>query len=273
MIGNIKFLLLFLVFISVNMPAVRAAASTQRITVLNEGDAAPANATLLSRQGFTGNDPDKECSYHELLEKAKTLAAGLGANVVKIDKHRQRTRKFFCDEISVAFYKVADISAVEKHFSWSRDRKLTWADFKGPVRAGAFSNAAAETAYGISVETSTVSSTSVPKVYFVNSFETGTSWVKPGHDNRSVLMHEQTHFDICELYTRKMRERVSKVNITLSNLQQVIRDSYQSAFRECSERQRSYDEQTRHGIDDEAQARWTKKIEEELNASEAWTSG
>ncbi len=272
MILRRNFFLFLISLVLINAPAFATGADDSLITFLYVGEPATRDAALLSKQVFTGNDPAKACSYMELLQSAQTVARTLGANVVKVDKHRERTRQQFCDEINVSFYKVADIHTVERHFSWTHNRKLAWVDFKGPVRAGTAPNNAAETAYGIAVETSTVSAGSVPKVYFVNSFETATSWVRPGHDTYSVLMHEQTHFDICELYTRKMRERISKVTITLSNLQTAVRDAYRPLFQECADRQQRYDEETRHGTDDLAQARWTKMINTELSTTEAWNS-
>jgi len=248
------------------------AAPDTLITFLYVGEPAPSGIRPIAKQGFSGNDITRECSYFELLQKAKTTAQALGANVVKIDSRKERNQKQYCDEINASFYKVPDVQPFEKHISWTKDRKLVWDDFKGPVPGNAPPRNAAVTSAGIAIETNTITNTSTPKVYITNSFETGTSWVRPDHKTDAILKHEQTHFDICELYTRRMRERFSKLTITFSNLQQVLRSNYQSVMQDQLDRQQRYEEETQHGIIDEAQDRWTKMINEELSKTEAWMS-
>jgi hypothetical protein len=252
--------------------AASAVAADTEITFLYVGEAVPPSAVKLAKRSFTGNDAAKDCAYFELLQKTKKVAIELGANLVKIDSRRERAKAQYCDELNVSFYNLADLRRWEKHFSWSKARKLVWDDFKGPVPGNAPQRIAAVTSCSIAIETNTVTSDNPPKIYLYNTFETGTSWVKLEHTTASILQHEQTHFDICELYTRKMRERFSKANINVRNLQQVVRSIYQSTHGEYVARQQRYEEETQHGIIDDAQARWTRMIDEELSKTEAWMS-
>ena len=260
-------------FVGVIRPAI-AADTLQHpiVTILNVDETIPAGVEKKLQQSLTGNDASKGCSYFELMGIARQTAGSIGANLIKINSRRNRTREQFCDEVNLTYYHTDDIQAAEKRFSWSKDRKLTWADFKGPVPARAATRTAAETSAGMGVETNTVTSDNAPKVYVFNAFETMTSWVRPDHNTMDVLEHEQGHFDICELYTRKMRQRFARANLTVKNLQSVVGEVFQSVQREHAERQQQYEDETSHGIITEAQKRWTELIRKELLASEEWSS-
>ncbi len=242
------------------------------ITILYVGEPVPQGATSMAKHTFTGDDPGQACSYYELLQKVKSAAQDMGANLAKIDSRKERSQKQYCDELKVSFYKVDEVYRWEKHISWTKERKLVWDDFKGPVPVNAPPRNAAVTSAGIAIETNTITTTTQPKIYIYNSFETATSWVRPDHQTAAILKHEQTHFDICELYTRKMRERFSHEQITFGNLQQKLSSIYRSIFQEQLDRQQKYEEETQHGIIDDAQDRWTKMIDEELSKTEAWAS-
>ena len=248
------------------------ALSDTTITVINETESIPDNLQPLSQQVFTGDDPAGDCSYFELMEKAKITARTLGANVVKINKRKERSQKVYCDELQVSFFKVDDISPLEKRFSWTTDRKLKWDDFKGNVPGGASNKTAAETSCGIAIETNTVNSRNPVKVYVFNTFLTSTSWVRTANKKDHILEHEQCHFYICELYTRKMRERFSKAKMNVQNMQSVIRNIYNSTMNDYAARQQAYEQETQHGIVEDAQQRWMKKIAEELAETESWSS-
>lgn len=166
--------------------------------------------------------------------------------------------------------KSAGTPAVERSFQWTRDRKLTWNDFRGPVRMAAGDRTVAETACGIGFETNEVRAGIKPKFFVYNTFETTTSWVKAEDATPEVLQHEQSHFDICELYTRKLRERFSKASVNVHNMQTVIRNIYEATEREYAARQQRYEDETRHGIIGREQQRWTDMINRELTETEQW---
>lgn len=248
------------------------AANESLVTILEPEDPFRAVADVIAQQTITGNDPAKECSYFELLEKAKIIAISHGANVIKINKHVPRSQKQYCDELTVSFYKVEDVQFYEQRFSWTTDRKLSWDDFKGGVPATAAASTAAETSCGIAIETNTVSGNNPAKVYVFNTFVTGRSWVRQEHKTLPILKHEQGHFDICELYTRLMRERFSKARLEFNTMQRVIRDIYNTTMQEYNKRQAQYEADTKHGIDDTAQEKWTQIIARELSETDTWKS-
>lgn len=241
-----------------------AFAADSLFTVVDAATRPGDDALRFGQRSFTGNDPAKPCAYRELLAVAENAGRKLGANLMRIDAHRERTSAQFCDEITVTFYKVANVQAYEQQFSWSADRKLEWTDFKGDVPITAASRTAAVTKCGIAIETSTTTSSLPGRVYVHNAFDTRGSWVRPEQRHADVLQHEQGHFDLCELYTRIMRQRFSKSMLRVDNLQAVVRDIYGRTMREYTDRQQQYEQETKHGIDAEAQLKWGNKIGEEL---------
>ncbi|MGB2759905.1 MAG: DUF922 domain-containing protein, partial [Maribacter stanieri] len=93
--------------------------------------------------------------------------------------------------------------------SWEPNFRFTWNDFKGdvPITSGA----AATTASGITYRFSTYYENDELKVdYNVYAYFYPTkSWYKPKLCNEVTLLHEQLHFDITELYARKMRKQLA----------------------------------------------------------------
>ena len=260
----------FLLMLIAMIPVTAHAGPDSMITVLNATDPAPADQSPIARQVFSGNDPAKDCAYYELLQSAKSTAAKLGANVVKIISHKERSRQQHCDELDISFYKVDDVSAVERHIPWKAGRLLVWDDFKGAVPSNAPDSVVAVTNSGIGIQTNTVTTNSAVKVYVYNSFETSLSWVRPGEQKHAVLVHEQGHFDLCELYTRKMRQRFAAANITFKNLQDVNRDIYNSTMKEYIQRQSDYEDATQHGMIETVQQEWTGTIAKELAEMDSW---
>src|SRR5436190_4980330 len=87
---------------------------------------------------------------------------------------------------------------------WSINRKLTWNDFHG--FASSYSQADAATAIHISARPFYHKK----KLYYdVNAyFIPNQSWFRT--KSAALLRHEQLHFDIAELYARKVRKKISE---------------------------------------------------------------
>ncbi|MGJ8734513.1 MAG: DUF922 domain-containing protein, partial [Cellulophaga sp.] len=75
--------------------------------------------------------------------------------------------------------------------------------------------------------------------------------------------HEQIHFDIAELYARKMREKLSKV-VPSSNTYKQARAIYTSVNKELDAYQDLYDKETNYSRDLEKQLFWQEKVKKEL---------
>lgn len=148
-------------------------------------------------------------------------------------------------------------------YVWSTKNKLTWEDFKGTVPPDA--DAAATTASGISYTYSANLLHHEVKLDFeVNAFfYPNESWYKPTICNDLVLSHEQLHFDIAELFARKMRKRLNETSFS-DNVKAEIRDIYRKTLKELSDFQERYDWETNFSRDAKQQLRWNKEIAKAL---------
>jgi len=234
------------------------------LSILQPDDAVPPDAVKLKEISLSGNSYGQDCAYYELLLKAKELAAEAGANILKIKAKAPHSRSQRCDRIEVAFYQSADPRKAEQSFRWHSARQLNWDDFKGPVRAGSGARTAAETSCGIAVETSLVVNSGIARVFVFNTFDKRGSWVRAGKDLPGVLEHEQGHWDICELYTRRMQARFDEQQITGATLNRKVNEIYNEVSREYIERQEQYEQDTQHGMVAEQQQHWTRLIAGEL---------
>jgi predicted secreted Zn-dependent protease len=95
-------------------------------------------------------------------------------------------------------------------------------------------------------------------MYNVN-FSPKLSWKKSSGLNDYMLQHEQTHFDITELYARILRKRLSEEIKTIKDVKKIS-----SIGREITKQweieQNTYDDETDHSINKETQAEWNANV-------------
>lgn len=145
---------------------------------------------------------------------------------------------------------------------WQEDRPLTWDDFKGkPERRFA----AASTSYDI-LKTVNKNSVEIKAVFFTQS-----SWKKPSWINDQVLAHEQKHFDIVELYARKLRKQIKETKFTsLEDLKSKVEILYDANDKAMDKYQDLYDEETDGSMNGDKQREWQKKIIKEIEDLDAY---
>jgi len=151
----------------------------------------------------------------------------------------------------------------DETIEWSADYKLTWEDFKG--KSPNNDRAAATTASGISYQFSTSAlNGEIELDYLVNTFfYPNKSWYQPGLCDSLILSHEQLHFDISELYARKMRNRLASTSFT-QNVKAEVKQIYKEVLAELETYQNLYDDQTNFSRNLEQQLIWNRKVQEAL---------
>jgi hypothetical protein len=88
-----------------------------------------------------------------------------------------------------------------------------------------------------------------------------------------ILNHEQIHFDICELYARKLRQRIAEKDFTkVKNIVAVISKMYETTMAEYQKREAAYDADTQHGINAAKQKIWNQTIAAELLQLDAFAN-
>lgn len=149
-------------------------------------------------------------------------------------------------------------------FQWIEHRRLSWEDFQGPVRASDDESAAA-THCGMGFRINSLNGSDKPDVTVYNTFYTKKSWVRHDAKISSILEHEQGHFDLCEIFTRKLRSRVNNISVSGSDMKSVLLSIFTEVNNEYEICQQTYEDETTHGTNIPEQKRWMEKISKELS--------
>lgn len=153
----------------------------------------------------------------------------------------------------------------ETTIQWTDSLKLSWNDFKDQPDPN--TDVVAITASGITFKYSikkrdeviTGFTTQVETIFYPEK-----SWYKPERANGHILSHEQFHFDITELHSRKFRQQIAALEISgnvtndLDSLYNVIKDDLKTM-------QNLYDSETDYSRIIEAQIKWQEQIQLELS--------
>ncbi len=152
---------------------------------------------------------------------------------------------------------------------WTETRQLTWNDFKGEPKSGA--NFVASTNSGMSFSFSyTEKNGKQTMEYTVTcNFYPERSWYKQGKVSDYILKHEQTHFDISELYARILRKQIAETKFS-KNIKKEIEALYHKTELERQNTQNEYDLQSDHSKIEEEEYRWRGIVANQLKAYERW---
>jgi hypothetical protein len=160
------------------------------------------------------------------------------------------------------FLAAANLSSAqsknEELLDWSASRKLTWNDYKGRPEAG--NDDAASTTTYLGIEYNITSSSFGYKIQ--SRFSKTRSWGRYKDDY--VLSHEQGHFDIAEIFARKLNKEMSEYHFNKRSYQEDLNKIYNVILDEKAKMQGDYDDETNHSINKVKQAEWLKKISEML---------
>ena len=154
--------------------------------------------------------------------------------------------------------------------NWSKDRPLTWADFKGTPDATNKQEAAA-TCTELIITPDNQSKDSIKYFVYAQAVK-NKSWKIKKDESDYILKHEQTHFDIAELFARKLRKELSETAFTTKTLNSQVEKIFRKFYKLLEEEQNKYDKETNHSIIKEKQEEWNKKILEDLNSYESYSN-
>ncbi|MCA6066171.1 DUF922 domain-containing protein [Chryseobacterium sp. RG1] len=165
----------------------------------------------------------------------------------------------------VVLCSLFSIQALSQKISWSENTKLKWENFQSPVNRKSNPDVVAYTHCGW--EYSVVKSSN-PKAAIEFNVETifneDKSWKDAKRTNDYVLLHEQKHFDIAEIFARKLRKEVQEKIKTSADFDKYFKGIYAAISNEYKNFQITYDKETGHGINKEKQAEYNTLISSEL---------
>ncbi len=148
---------------------------------------------------------------------------------------------------------------------WDKNTLLNREDFKGSRKWSA-GNSVASTYSGFGYDITYDGDDISGEIYV--RFYCKKSWWNPKLTNRdkikNVLAHEQLHFDICELFGRKLYKEILNLTAAKRMNSRSINRIKSKLEKQYSNYQKSYDRGTNHSINITEQKRWNKKIKAEL---------
>ena len=140
---------------------------------------------------------------------------------------------------------------------WNPDSLITWNNFKGTPKSDG--NSKALTMSRISCSLGFNSNCFTYKVYAY--FYEGESWAL---DSASILLkHERNHFDITEIFARKIRKYLIE-SFRLKRSRAEIGSNITQLMSELRKYQVLYDNETNHSINFDQQILWSNKINFQL---------
>lgn len=153
------------------------------------------------------------------------------------------------------------------HKLWNPAEPLSWSDFKGLpdsrlVTGKGHSDAGIHTMIIVDY---CCQEEGEMDICFQAAIHRTKSWSVS--DSESLLVHEQLHFDITELITRKIRRAISRSSATTANEKYRV---YLRAVKEFSKIQIRYDRETDHGLRPVRQLKWKEKVLRELEELKAF---
>ncbi len=162
------------------------------------------------------------------------------------------------------------LTAQEEKLEWGADRQLTWRDFKGePEKSKEF---VATTNSGVSLAFSsqtknkiTTYTTAVTTFFYPHS-----SWYRPGNVSAYILKHEQTHFDISEIFARKLRKTLKELDQNDPEFKNLVQKAFNDNEYERVLFQSTFDVETDHSNYPDQEREWEQKVIDLLKELDAY---
>jgi hypothetical protein len=166
-------------------------------------------------------------------------------------------KTLFC-LLAVTLLRIFPLGQDSSLIEWNAERKLNWNDFKAAPDPGS-PNAALT--YSIIKYDFSYNETDGLLFHIHCEFDKNISWGKTKTDY--ILSHEQGHFDITEIFARKLNKAFKEYK-PASNVKKDVNKIYLDTMHQLGDRQSQYDKETNSSINIAEQERWLKKIKDEL---------
>jgi hypothetical protein len=165
---------------------------------------------------------------------------------------------------ALLFIGITANSFAQDTITWRSDYKLKWDDFKG--KPDSSSQFGAISYCTIKYLLSTVNNSYSYKVFCF--FNKSISWTK-GFDSIG-LKHEQGHFDIAELFARRLKKKFREYKANIATIKQDFKILFEENNKERDKMDNLYDKETNFSRNKPKQAYWNKKILAELKKLEGY---
>jgi len=167
--------------------------------------------------------------------------------------------------VAVLFCLPLIVAAQDESIQWT-SRKLTWDDYL--AKPSVSDEAAAITSTGIGVEYIVRNNQLSYKISCL--FSKNKSWGR--YRSEYILSHEQGHFDITEIYARKLARAIEEYEFNPKTYKSDLNSIYKLLMTEKEKYQEQYDHETDYSRDRINQGLWLQKIQSELDELKDWAN-
>lgn len=140
------------------------------------------------------------------------------------------------------------------------NRNLQWGDFKGKPNENNFAGAVTASGFAFDSQVKFDGRNIYLNIGVYTFFTKSDSWRKPHINSEYHLLHEQHHFDITRLGAEKFIAEIQKAKFTKGNYVTLLTSIFDNVYKENSELQHLYDQETNHSINVQKQLEWNSKI-------------
>lgn len=164
---------------------------------------------------------------------------------------------------AVVFY-VKNDGTVNNSNIYYGTKKVSWLDFKGNPDYTVDFEALTSSEIGMNYTLDQTNNYYILNINVYCDFSKPQSYVKPNKKTAYILNHEQHHFDLTYIYTKKFIERLKSASLTPDNYESLMNGIYNEIVFELGKEQELYDKETHHSEIVGKQGEWNKKIESQL---------
>lgn len=172
------------------------------------------------------------------------------------------------EKITVTLFAKDSVSKTESSeaIPWTNEQRLAWDDFLSEPVRGTDAVASTSTSLGIFYQLS-----GSQLVYHITcSFNKEKSWTLMKTDY--ILLHEQGHFDITEIFARKLNAALHHYQFNRRTFKKDISQIYQSVVQQKENFQKEYDEATDHSRKRKEQYDWFDTINNLLAETQPYSN-
>jgi len=149
---------------------------------------------------------------------------------------------------------------------WKADSKLSWDNFEAEAAGKMFEAAKSEFKVDFKYQGKVKEGEMIFEFDVTPMFIPEKSWCNKERATYELLMHEQLHFDITELFARKMRKKFREATFSKDNYEAEIKTLYTKTMTELGNYRSVYNSETFFGAKLDKQLLWNDKVANALNA-------
>lgn len=157
-----------------------------------------------------------------------------------------------------------------QNLEWNSGRKLTWEDFRSENNEE-YRKSVAYAYTGISYDVTKSSQPNSAITINVKAvFDPRKSWKKSADPGSYVLKHEQLHFDITEVFVRRIRKMIAEKVKKSADYDKVFQPEYRRIYDEYNAFQKKYDLETHHSMNKPMQEEYNRLVADMLEDLDAY---